>query len=158
LHGVVLAIESLVVGFGQGAATLLILKGVDEEANQRPRVLALLEDVIAFHGAPATLRMANGPECLATSLWAWAEGRGIRLKHIQPGKPAQNALIEDFNQTYRQEVLDANVFNSLAEVRAITADWIPGYNTERPHDSLGWVPHLTFLPRPTTQRIAASDS
>jgi putative transposase len=114
------------------------------------RVLAVLDDLVALHGAPGALRMDNGPEFLAATVTAWADAHGIHLDHIQPGKPAQNAFIERFNQTYRQEVLDANVFNSLAEVRALTADWIPRYKTERPHDSLGRVPPLTFLPRPTS--------
>ena len=114
------------------------------------RVLALLDELVALHGAPSALRMDNGPEFLASTLAAWAKARGITLDFIQPGKPAQNAFIERFNQTYRTEVLDANLFTSLAEVRAITADWLPRYNTERPHDSLGGVPPLSFLPRPTS--------
>jgi putative transposase len=114
------------------------------------RVISLLEQLITVHGAPTALRMDNGPEFLALALYAWAEGQGITLDHIQPGQPAQNAFIERFNQTYRTEVLDANVLASLAEVRALTADWLRRYNTERPHDSLGRVPPLTFLPRPTS--------
>lgn len=113
-------------------------------------MLALLDELIALHGAPAALRLDNGPEFLAVALAAWAEAHGIRLEHIQPGQPAQNAYIERFNQTYRAEVLDANVFHSLWEVRTITADWLPRYNIERPHDSLGRVPPLTFLPWPTS--------
>jgi putative transposase len=103
-----------------------------------------------LHGAPTTLRMDNGPEFLALRLSDWAEQQGIILDFIQPGKPAQNAFIERFNQTYRTEVLDANVFRSLVEVRAITRDWLRRYNTERPHDSLGRVPPLMFLPRATS--------
>jgi putative transposase len=114
------------------------------------RVIALLEELVAVHGAPAALRMDNGPEFLALRLTDWAEQRGIGLDFIQPGKPAQNAFIERFNQTYRTEVLDAHVFTSLTEVRGITTDWLRRYNTERPHDSLGRVPPLTFLPRPTS--------
>lgn len=116
------------------------------------RVLALLEQLIAVHGAPAALRMDNGPEFLALRLTDWAEQRGIALDYIQPGKPAQNAFIERFNQTYRTEILDAHVFTSLHEVRTITADWLRRYNMERPHDSLGRVPPLTFLPRDTSIR------
>jgi putative transposase len=114
------------------------------------RVLALLEELVALHGAPSALRMDNGPEFLALRLTDWAEQRGIALDFIQPGRPAQNAFIERFNQTYRTEVLDAYVFRALAEVRATTAPWLRRYNTERPHDSLGRVPPLTFLPRPTS--------
>ena len=116
------------------------------------RVIAVLEELIAVHGAPASLRMDNGPEFLALRLTDWAEQHGIALDFIQPGKPAQNAFIERFNQTYRTEVLDANLFTHLNEVRTISADWLRRYNTERPHDSLGRVPPLTFLPRETSIR------
>jgi putative transposase len=47
-------------------------------------------------------------------------------------------------------VLDACLFTSLGDVRAETEAWLTTYNTERPHDSLGEVPPLTFLPRFTT--------
>lgn len=53
-----------------------------------------------------------------------------------------------FNRTYRTEVLDAYVFTHLEDVRLISDDFLTTYNTERPHDSLGRVPPLTFLPRP----------
>lgn len=114
------------------------------------RVIAVLDQLVAQHGAPTRLRCDNGPELIAEGLATWCRAHGITLHHIQPGKPNQNAYIERFNRTYRREVLDACVFTSLADVRAETATWLPRYNTQRPHDSLGHVPPLTFLPRPTT--------
>ena len=72
----------------------------------------------------------------------------IAIGYIQPGKPDQNAFIERFNRSFREEVLDAYLFDSLEQVREITDAWLDTYNTERPHDSLGQVPPLTFLPRP----------
>jgi putative transposase len=113
-------------------------------------VVAVLDQLVAIHGAPRALRCDNGPELIAAALEDWAERRGVVLRHIQPGKPNQNAYIERFNRTYRREVLDACLFASLADVRHETEAWLTTYNTERPHDSLGEVPPLTFLPRLTT--------
>lgn len=112
------------------------------------RVVAVLEELVALHGAPARIRCDNGPEFIAAALATWCEAHGVALHHIPPGQPNQNAFIERFNRTYRTEVLDAWVFTSLAEVRQVTAEWLEMYNTERPHRSLGGVPPRTFLPRP----------
>ena len=83
-------------------------------------------------------------------LHATTPEHGVAMHDIQPGKPDQNAYIERFNRSYRTEVLNAHLFESIAELRALTTTWLRIYNEERPHDSLGRVPPLTFLPRPTT--------
>ncbi len=67
---------------------------------------------------------------------AWADQHAVKIEYIQPGKPAQNGYVERFNRTYREEVLDAYLFNSLDEARRITADWLHEYNFIRPHASL----------------------
>jgi putative transposase len=112
------------------------------------RVIAVLDELVAMHGRPRALRADNGPELTSIALTRWCAQRGVALHYIQPGKPQQNAYIERFNRTYRAEVLNAYVFQSIAEVRSLSNDWLFTYNTKRPHDSLGRVPPLTFLPRP----------
>jgi putative transposase len=116
------------------------------------RVVRVLDELVALNGPPRALRMDNGPELIADVLVDWCREHGIDPRHIQPGKPNQNAYVERFNRSYRDGVLDAYVFGSIEEVRRISEEWREDYNWERPHDSLGEVPPLTFLPRPTATR------
>ena len=108
------------------------------------RVLRVLDQVTAWRGQPQAIRLDNGPEFLADRFASWCADRGIALRYIQPGKPNQNAFIERFNRTYRHEVLDAYVFESLDQVREISAQWMQEYNEERPHDALARVPPATY--------------
>lgn len=108
------------------------------------RVIRALSELVEVRGAPLTIRLDNGPEFIAQALADWAASRGIALRHIQPGKPTQNAYCERFNKTYRTEVLDCYVFDSLTEVRAMTEDWLHRYNHDRPHESLGRIPPVEY--------------
>lgn len=101
------------------------------------RVVRVLEQICKWRGYPNQLRMDNGPEFVSSQLVAWCEQNHVEMIHIQPGKPNQNAYIERFNRTFREEVLNAYLFNSLNQVREITWQWIIDYNEERPHDALG---------------------
>ena len=101
------------------------------------RVIQALDEVIEVHGKPDCIRMDNGPEFRAKVLQEWAASKGIKLCYIEPGKPVQNGVAERFNRTYRNEVLDYYIFNSLEQAQAITQKWLKIYNSERPHSSLG---------------------
>jgi len=56
----------------------------------------------------------------------------MAIQYIQPGKPNQNAYIERFNRTLREEVLDQHLFATLDDVREATWRWMIQYNEERP--------------------------
>lgn len=108
------------------------------------RVVRTLDRLVEWRGKPTAIRVDNGPEYLSAIFSDWCRERGVELRYIQPGRPNQNAYIERFNRTYRHEVLDAYVFESLRQVRRITRAWIDEYNEERPHDSLGKIPPAMF--------------
>ena len=82
------------------------------------------------------LLMDNGPELVSLTLAQWAEEHSVALEFIKPGKPTQNAFIEQFNRKYRTEILDFYLFRTLNETRDITESWLNEYNRERPHESL----------------------
>ena len=114
------------------------------------RVVQVLEELVTVHGRPVAVRVDNGPEFLAQPFIDWAAAHRVAIHYIQPGKPDQNAFIERFNRSYRTEVLNAHLFDSTTELQAVTDAWLRTYNCERPHDSLGRKPPLTFLPRPSS--------
>ncbi len=102
-----------------------------------PRLVRIFEQLREQHGLPQVLRTDNGPEFLGETFTAWAKDAGMAIQYIQPGKPNQNAYVERFNRTYREEVLDQYLFATLEDVREATYWWMLEYNEERPHDSLG---------------------
>jgi len=100
------------------------------------RVVQTLLRLFETYGKPHTIRMDNGPEFTSIELEGFCEAHGVKLGFIQKGKPTQNAFIERFNRSYREEILDAYLFNSLKDVRELTARWVEDYNNFRPHESL----------------------
>jgi putative transposase len=71
---------------------------------------------------------------------------GIALLFIQPAKPNQNAFVERFNRSFRDDVLDANLFNSI-EAQEAADVWVTDYNEFRPHEPLGDKTPMEFRPR-----------
>lgn len=101
------------------------------------RVTEYLDKICCRRGYPLQLRLDNGPENISKAMISWANKNNVHIHYIQPGKPAQNAYIERFNRTYREEVLDMYLFRGIAEVQVITDKWVQEYNNERPHAALG---------------------
>ena len=111
------------------------------------RVVRTLEQIKAERGLPSVIRVDNGSEMTSQVFTDWYEAHNIRIAYIQPGKPNQNAYIERFNRSFRDEVLDPHLFSNLNQVREISWVWRLTYNEERPHKSLGNIPPGEFKRR-----------
>ena len=101
------------------------------------RVARVLERVVAERGHPRRIVTDNGPEFTGKALDRWAYEHRVKLEFIEPGKPVQNAYVESFNGTCRNECLNEHWFVSLAEARRIIEDWRIDYNKNRPHSAHG---------------------
>jgi len=95
-----------------------------------------LKSIVNDRGRPNQIRVDNGPEFRGRVFVEWCKVEGIVIKYIQPGKPMQNAYIERLNRTFREDVLDAYVFDTLEEVRILSDEWQDHYNNHRPHSAL----------------------
>jgi putative transposase len=131
---------------GRAIRALTVIDGFTKESPvievdaslSAPRITRVLDGVIEQRGRPDALRLDNGPEFTSRCFLAWAEQRGIQLVFIQPGKPVQNSFIESFNGRFRDECLNANWFESLADARRKIEAWRQEYNQHRPHSALAY--------------------
>jgi len=101
------------------------------------RVCRVLDRLVSMRGHPRRILTDNGPEFAGKALDRWAYEHCVELQFIQPGKPVQNAFVESFNGTMRNECLNEHWFLDLEEAKELIEAWRVDYNTERPHSSLG---------------------
>ena len=102
------------------------------------KLLDVLNNLVEVRGCPAYIRCDNGPEFISHQLRQWADAHHVKLKHIQPGKPSQNGLIERLNKTLRVECLNQCWFTSLPELNEQLQNWSVVYNQDRPHKNLDY--------------------
>ncbi|EKF17542.1 integrase catalytic subunit [Nitratireductor pacificus pht-3B] len=99
-------------------------------------VIDVLSAPFILRGVPGHVRSDNGPEFIAKVVREWIAAVGAKTAFIEPGSPWENGYCESFNSKLRDELLNGEIFHSLAEAKVIIEAWRRHYNTERPHSSL----------------------
>jgi len=121
-------------------------------------VIDVLSDLFILRGVPGHIRSDNGPEFVAKAVQKWITAVGAKTAYIAPGSPWENGFIESFNARLRDELLDGEIFYSLAEAKIVIESWRRHYNTVRPHGSLGYKPPApeVFVPAMAAQSAPQS--
>ena len=119
-------------------------------------VIDVLSDLFILRGVPEHVRSDNGPEFVAKAVQEWISAVGAKTAYIAPGSPWENGFIESFNARLRDELLDGEIFYTLAEAKIIVESWRRHFNTVRPHGSLGYKPPApeVFIPAMTARATA----
>ena len=107
-------------------------------------VIDVLMELVQTRGIPQHIRSDNGPEFIATAIRWWLGKSGIGTLYIEPGSPWENGYAESFHARLRDELLDLEVFETVAEARMLATQWRLEYNHRRPHSSLGYVTPAAF--------------
>ena len=81
------------------------------------RVARELDALVRLYGKPACIVSDNGTEFTSRAILQWANENDIEWHYIDPGKPQQNAFIESFNGSLRDELLNEEIFDSLDDAR-----------------------------------------
>lgn len=112
---------------------------IDRRLNSTD-VIDVLSDLVMLRGVPGYVRSDNGPEFIARAVRGWIAAVGAQTAFIEPGSPWENGYCESFNSRLRDELLNGEIFYSLAEAKIVIENWRRHYNTTRPHSSLGYRP------------------
>lgn len=122
--------ECLAIEVGQG------LKGDD--------VVQTVNVITQQRGSPEQIFVDNGSEFISKTLDKWAYEKSVTLAFSRPGKPTDNAFIESFNGSFRDECLNTHWFLSLDDARNKVENWRKDYNTWRPHSALNYQTPAAF--------------
>jgi transposase InsO family protein len=115
-------------------------------------VIDVLPDLFILRGVPGHIRSDSGPEFVAKAVQGWIMAVGARTAYIAPGGPWENGYVESFNARLCDELLDGEIFYSLAEAQIIIESWRRHYNCVRPHASLGFRPPAPEVVLPASAR------
>lgn len=132
-------------------------------------VVDVLIDLTAVRGVPAHIRSDNGPEFIAAAIRRWLAAAKVAALYIEPGSPWENGYAESFHSKLRDELLNAEAFETLAMAKALGMSWRLEYNHRRPHSSLGYRTPAAFAaslapapvaalptPRPAREQVVLS--
>jgi putative transposase len=101
-------------------------------------VRRVLARVIGRREAPTRIRSDNGSEFICAALAGWLPGQGTQPIQVAPGSPWENGFIESFNSRFRDEFLEQEEFESVADAKAKSSWFRREYNTIRPHSGLAY--------------------
>ncbi len=107
-------------------------------------VTKVLDKLKETRALPKRIKVDNGPEFISRALDAWAYFNKVKLDYSRPGTPTDNAHIESFNGSFRDECLNTNWFMSLADAQEKIERWRNDYNEFRPHSALTYLAPAEF--------------
>lgn len=99
-------------------------------------VVRVLSHIAAKRGTPERIHCDNGSEFSGRLVDLWAYSNQVTLEFSRPGKPTDNAFIESFNGSLRDECLNVHWFNDLTDAKDKLQTWQKEYNESRPHKAL----------------------
>ena len=142
---------SIVDEYTRECLALEVERGITAE-----QVLDILKDLFAVRGVPQHIRSDNGPEFIAQVIRDWLAQAEVQTLYIEPGSPWENGVVESFHSRLRDELLNREEFETLAEAKQLTAAWKNDYNHRRPHSALGYQTPAAFAAAGCVPAVATS--
>ena len=87
---------------------------------------------------PEYIHSDNGPESVSEKICRWLKEADVKTLFIAKGSPWENGDVESFNGTFRDELLNREIFLSFEEARWVIDRRRLDYNHHRIHSSLDY--------------------
>jgi len=84
--------------------------------------------IFVFRVGLERIRSDNGTEFTARVIHGWLNRLVVKTLFIEMGNSWENGYIESFNGKLRDEILNREIFISLAEGRVLIEGWRKEYN------------------------------
>ena len=107
-------------------------------------VADVLRYLFLVRGCPEYIRSDNGPEFYSQAVQDVLEEFGVKPLFVKPASPWENGYVESFNARMRDELLDGEIFLTMAEMKYVVDRWRMDYNHYRPHRSLAYMTPAAF--------------
>jgi Integrase core domain len=108
-------------------------------------VVRTLNQVSGIRGTPKRIFCDNGSEFQRRLVDLWAYQHKVVMEFSRPGKPTDNAYLESFNGSLRDECLNIHWFSTLADTEEKIEAWRQEYNETRPHRALNNLAPLEYV-------------
>ncbi len=108
---------------------------------------------IKDHAMADRIQCDNGSEFISRVMDKWAYDSGVMMDFSMLGKPMDNAMIESFNGSIRDEGLNVNWYLSMEDAQEKIEKWRQEHNMFRPHSALGDLAPRQFLEQLQNQKI-----
>ncbi len=137
-------IKTWIVGLVDDHSRFVIGLRIHSDAKAAP-ILKWLEDCFELCGQPLELMSDNGQPFVTWMPYVLTRfGKRLQELHInhlrtQINSPWTNGKIEAFWQVLQAEVLDRQLFSSLADAESALARYVGYYNYHRLSGVLGWI-------------------
>ena len=101
-------------------------------------VIGVLQYLFAVGGTPQHIRSDNGPEFVVKTVRRWLPRADGGTLFIDKDSPWENGYVESAGGKLRDELLNQELFLSLAEVRWVIDRWRLDYNHHLIHSALNY--------------------
>ena len=107
-------------------------------------VTRCLERAFINNGKPGIMNSDQGSQFTSREYIGLLKANNIKISMDSVGRATDNALIERFFRSFKQEKLYIYDYTNVDELRALIDEYIEFYNNERPHQSLEYMTPKEF--------------